>query len=290
MNKSHQIKEHIGICALCNQENIVLKESHSIPKFVYQWVKGTSATPYLRSSDNVNVREQDGPKEYLLCGACEGNLSVMETELAEGVFKKIANYRSQSQEIVVTEAMRVGVLSIFWRTLLTLLNRHNSRTEEDNVVMGNFLASAKQQIKQGVVTTPIYIAPFHGEPPFYGLPVSMTYLLDRQVGGPDIRFFDDPYRYYAVFKLPFMFFYVPSEGWAEEIDPNGKFSGTVKLSQIQRIPTFLQYYILWLAENFEISKQSMGHESLERIMRDTSTSAHLTGAHKSMARSQIDKP
>jgi len=56
--------EHIGICALCDREQVALKESHSIPRFVYQWLKDTSATPYLRCSDNVNAREQDGHKEH----------------------------------------------------------------------------------------------------------------------------------------------------------------------------------------------------------------------------------
>jgi hypothetical protein len=98
MTEPQQVDEHIGTCALCDQENAVLKESHSIPKFVYQWIKDTSATPYLRSSDNVNARKQDGPKEYLLCGECEGDLSAMETELAETLFKKIANYRSRHRK------------------------------------------------------------------------------------------------------------------------------------------------------------------------------------------------
>jgi hypothetical protein len=186
--------------------------------------------------------------------------------------------------------MRVGVLSIFWRTLLTSFSRSNDRTEEDKVAVRNLLASAKKQIRQRIVTTPIYIAPLHGEPPFYGLPVPMTYLLDRMVGAPDIRFFDDPHRYYAVFKLPFMFFYVPSERWAEGIDPDGKFSGTLRLSEIRRIPAFLRDYIFWLAEQFETSKQSMSRESLAQIMRDTSKSMRRTGSHKSMARSRVDKP
>lgn len=290
MTEPQKNDEHVGTCPLCDEENIVLKESHSIPKFVYQWVKETSATPYLRSSENVNVREQDGPKEYLLCGPCEANLSAMETELAEKLFKKIANYRSQAEEIVVTNAMRVGVLSIFWRTLLTTMSRDNSRTEEDEAALRKFLSSAKEQIRRKDVTTPIYIAPFYGEPPFYGLPIQITYLLDRMTGAYDTRFFDDPHRYYAIFKLPFMFFYIPINGWADEIDPNAEFSGAVELEKIQRIPIFLRDYIHWLAKQFAVSDNSMSHESREQIARDMSKSTKLTGSHKSMARSQIKNP
>lgn len=287
MAESQKRNEHMGKCALCDEENIILKESHSIPKFVYQWVKETSPTPYLRSSDNVNVREQDGPKEYLLCGDCEEDLSAMETELAEKVFKKIANYRNQAEVIVVTNAMRAAVLSIFWRTLLTTLNRDNGRTEEDEAALRNLLSSAKEQIRQKNVTTPIYIAPFYGEPPFYELPIPITYLLDRMTGAYDTRFFDDPHRYYAVFKLPFMFFYIPSNGWAEEIDPDAEFSGSVRLEKIQRIPTFLHDYIHWLVKQFAVSDESVSHESREQITRDISKSTQLTGSHKSMARSQF---
>lgn len=62
MDRSHQVDKRVGTCTLCDQENTSLKESHSIPKFVYQWIKDTSPTPYFRSSDNVNIRVQDGPK------------------------------------------------------------------------------------------------------------------------------------------------------------------------------------------------------------------------------------
>lgn len=289
MTESSQAAEHIGTCALCDEQNVILKESHSIPKFVYDWIKETSVTPYLRSSENVNAREQDGPKEYLLCGACEGNLSAMEKELAESLFKRIANYRTQAKTIEVTDAMRVCVLSIFWRTLLTSLNRSNDRTEQDEAVLRSFLASAKKQIRQRTVTTPIYIAPFFGEPPFYGLPVPMTYLLDRMVGAPDMRFADDPHRHYAVFKLPFMFFYIQSEGWAEEVIPDGAFVGTLRLEEIRHIPSFLRDYIFWLAEQFAASKQSIGRKSLEQITREANKNARLTGSHKSMARSRGEK-
>ena len=54
-----------GICALCKDETN-LKESHLIPKFVGKWLKRTSATGYLRDIKNINKRQQDIFKEYLL--------------------------------------------------------------------------------------------------------------------------------------------------------------------------------------------------------------------------------
>lgn len=286
MDYSHKVDIRSGKCALCDQEEVTLIESHSIPKFVYQWIKETSPTPYLRSSDNVNKREQDGPKEYLLCAKCESKLSLMETEFAEKVFKKIANYRIQTPEILVTESMQLCVLSIFWRTLLTSLNRENNRSEEDKWAMSKFLASVKCQINKNVATTPIFFAPMYGDPPFYDLPISMNYQLDRMVGAPDIRFFDDPHRYYAVFKLPFIFFYVYSEGWPNDANDKNRFAGTPRLNEINTIPDFIRDYIKWLSEQFELSKQDMSHENLMQIEQDFSKSDKITGSHKSLARSK----
>lgn len=42
---SKETVKYIGTCGLCDQENVVLKESHSIPKFAYAWVKESSRTP-----------------------------------------------------------------------------------------------------------------------------------------------------------------------------------------------------------------------------------------------------
>lgn len=286
MEYSEEVDLRIGTCALCDQEKSSLKESHSIPKFVYQWIKETSPTPYLRSSDNVNKREQDGPKEYLLCEKCEGHLSLMEAEFAEKAFKKIANYRGQASEILVSESMRVCVLSIFWRTLLTVLNRDNNRTDEDNNVLREFLASAKNQINNNIATSLIFWAPIYGKPPFYDLSPSMTYQLDRMVGAPDIRFFDDPHRYFAVFKLPFMFFYIFSEGWSDGGNDKNKFAGTVNLGDIKVIPEFLRDYIEYLNDQFEASKLAMSPDNLVKIEQEVSESEKNTGAHKSLARSQ----
>ena len=286
MNCSNEVDVRIGKCALCDDEGVSLIESHSIPKFVYQWVKETSPTPYLRSSDNVNKREQDGPKEYLLCEKCEGKLSLMEAEFAKEFFKKIANYRKQESEFLVTERMRLCVLSIFWRTLLTSMSRENNRTNEDISVMCEFLESAKNQINKNIATTPIFIAPIYGAPPFYNFPLSMNYQLDRMVGAADIRFFDDPHRYFAVFKLPFMFFYILSEGWADGADDKSNFSGMVRPGEIKVIPNFLRKYIESMNAQFETSKLAMSHDNLIKIKHEISKGEKITGAHKSVARSQ----
>lgn len=153
--------------------------------------------------------------------------------------------------------------------------------------MRKFLASAKEQINKNLATMPIFIAPIYGEPPFYDLPKSMTYQLDRMVGAPDIRFFDKPHRYFAIFKLPFIFFYIPSKEWLNSLDDKGNFSGTVKLSDINKIPDFIRKYILSLNDQFESSKDCMSRDNLKN-RAGYFQNKKRTGAHKSISRSRQD--
>ncbi|MDD1807079.1 hypothetical protein [Pseudomonas aeruginosa] len=276
-----------GQCALCDDKDVVLKESHSIPKFVYQWLKDTAKTPYIRSSLDVNVRHQDGPKEHLLCGPCEQKLSVLEKELAENFFRKIANYRQQRSVITVTESMRVAVLSIFWRALLTTKKLDNERTIEDDIKLDAFLAKAKADIIAEKCHEKIYLTPFFGTPPYYELPKEASYNLERSIGAQDMRFFDNPHRFFVTFKLPFMYFHIFSDGWpTEEISLSTEFlAGDLNIAQIKSIPNTLRNYINHLHKEFQQSLSKMTKANLEQIRRDAEKNENITGSDKSMKRS-----
>lgn len=278
----------LGQCALCDEENVVLRKSHSIPKFVYKWVKDTAKTPYIRCSLDVNVRHQDGPKEYLLCGPCELKLAVLEKELAEKLFKMVANYRQQKSVVTITESMRVAVLSIFWRALLTTKELDNERTAEDNIKLDEFLAKAKADIVINKCHEKIYFTPFVGESPYYGLPKEMSYNLERSVGGQDTRFFDNPHRFFATFKLPFMYFHVFSEGWqADEISLSTEFvAGNLNVVQITKIPNVLRDYINYQYDQFQQSRLQMTEENHEQIKHDVEKNKNITGSDKSLERSR----
>lgn len=278
----------LGDCALCGEKNVILKESHSIPKFAYDWVKKTSPTKYIRYSLDVNVRRQDGPKEYLLCGGCEGRLSIVEKALAENVFRKVANYRKQSSKITITEDVRLAVLSIFWRALLTTKDDEGEWTNEDIVKVDEFLEQSRQSILNNRCEVTIYFAPLYGEPPFFGLPKKYTYNLDRAIGEQDIKFTDDPHRYIAAFKLPFMYFYILSEGW-----PRDEYSKALKLdvgeldiSNISDVPDILREYIELQHYYFLQTKAELDETNKRQISRDAGKPRSvLTGADKSLLRS-----
>lgn len=72
-------------CKLCGEQRELLV-SHVIPRFMMEWLKRTSPTPFLRSTTNPNKRLQDGPKQPLFCGECEQRLGALEKVFAETVF------------------------------------------------------------------------------------------------------------------------------------------------------------------------------------------------------------
>lgn len=288
--KSKETSIVLGDCALCGDKDVILKESHSIPKFAYDWLKKTSRTQYIRYTSDVNIRHQDGPKEHLLCGGCEGKLSVLEKALSENVFKKIANYRKQSFRITITEDIRLAVLSIFWRALLTTRYDEGTWTDEDLAKVEDFLESSRQSILNNKCEPIIYFAPLYGDPPFFGLPKECTYTLDRAIGAQDIKFTDDPHRYIAAFKLPFMYFYILSEGWGrDEYSKATRLDvGEVDISRILNVPNILKEYIKMQYEYFLVSKAELNEASKQKISRDLGKpKPQLTGADKSLRRSNL---
>jgi hypothetical protein len=52
-----------------------LEAGHVVPSFVYRWLKETSATGYIRTGENPNIRVQDGWKRWWFCRACEDQMS-----------------------------------------------------------------------------------------------------------------------------------------------------------------------------------------------------------------------
>ena len=118
-----------GICALC-QDETNLKESHLIPKFVGKWLKRTSATGYLRDIDNINKRQQDIPKEYLLCHNCEILFSGWEKLFAEQIFLP-----SLDKELYISsynEWLSKFCASLSWRTLISIKRQNNGFNDESD--------------------------------------------------------------------------------------------------------------------------------------------------------------
>lgn len=101
-------------CAFCREQSI-LRDSHVVPKFVFDWLKETSGTGYLRFSETPNKREQDGLKTPMLCDYCEQRFSLWENLTASRIFKPLFHQPGLRHEYQKWFAK--FAVSVSWRVL-----------------------------------------------------------------------------------------------------------------------------------------------------------------------------
>jgi hypothetical protein len=102
-------------CHLCQRERRLV-DSHMIPRFVFRWVRESSPTGYLRTSQTPNRRVQDGPTKKLLCEECETLFSQWEKEFAERIFLPI--HQGAAQPLPYEEWALKFAASMSWRALI----------------------------------------------------------------------------------------------------------------------------------------------------------------------------
>nr|HAT8713570.1 hypothetical protein [Legionella jordanis] len=100
-------------CRLC-ENNSELKKSHIIPKSIIKWMKNTSATGYLRSSENMNIVKQDGLKLPFLCSECECLFSTYEKYFYEQIFLPL---HDDKERIAYNNNLLKFAASLSWRAL-----------------------------------------------------------------------------------------------------------------------------------------------------------------------------
>lgn len=103
-----------GACKLCGNVD-TLRESHIVPRFVYQWMRKTGGT-YFRGIADPTSREQDGNKEYLLCGPCEQRFSSRETYFKTAIFDPYVE--SSTRSMSYDERLFYFLTSVMWRVLV----------------------------------------------------------------------------------------------------------------------------------------------------------------------------
>jgi hypothetical protein len=116
-----------GTCRLCKKTKD-LKLSHFIPKFVGKWVKGTSATGYIRFNQNIDKRAQDIVKEYWLCECCEQLFSGWEREFANRVFYPFMD--KGESEARYDAWLSKFCASLSWRTLTYVRSQNSDKSDE----------------------------------------------------------------------------------------------------------------------------------------------------------------
>lgn len=108
-------KEIRGRCALCDKDNVILENSHIIPKFVMRFLKESSIGK-IRTAGQPNAVAQDSEKHYLLCGECEDKFNIPETLFASKVFRPFQY--NNFVEIEYEDWLYYFITSVSWRSLI----------------------------------------------------------------------------------------------------------------------------------------------------------------------------
>ncbi|HEY8137520.1 MAG TPA: hypothetical protein VIF61_06745 [Methylocystis sp.] len=141
-----------GTCPLCG-EHKSLRNSHVLPAFVYRWLRDRSgATGHIRSTENPNLRVQDGLKFPWLCGDCEGLFSKHETAFATKVFHP---WHSGEYRIAYEEWLLKFCVSVSWRVLRFARGRNKAApySEEQKALLDKAEARWRAFLK-GEVSNP----------------------------------------------------------------------------------------------------------------------------------------
>lgn len=107
-------------------------KSHIIPKFIFRWIKKTSITGKLRSTDNPNLRKQDGETKKFFCADCEQKLSVVEKYFKEEFLDKAKNNNLKKSEVTIE--LFDFCVSLIWRNLkLRIVNNDLNELEPKEI-------------------------------------------------------------------------------------------------------------------------------------------------------------
>ncbi|MCM1565157.1 MAG: hypothetical protein NC238_04190 [Dehalobacter sp.] len=108
------MKDNIGMCALCKEENVELRESHIIPKLAYKRIKAFQNSRF-RNFYDINSIYQDGEKKPLLCSNCELFFSKYETHFANNYLDKFLEGNRKLPKLY--DKIDIYIFSVAWRIL-----------------------------------------------------------------------------------------------------------------------------------------------------------------------------
>jgi hypothetical protein len=103
-----------GKCHLC-QADSELQLSHILPAFAFRWLRESSGNGHIRSSNEPNLRVQDGLKLYWLCSSCEELFSRSETAFSGKLFYPYLS--ASGKAFVYSHWLLHFCTSVSWRVL-----------------------------------------------------------------------------------------------------------------------------------------------------------------------------
>lgn len=268
------------LCKYC-KESEAIKNSHIIPSFIYEWVKKTSPTGYIRSTDEPNIRKQDGLKSALLCLNCERDFSKIEETFKKEYFSKVANYQKPCPEVLDISVDTIKCIYIMaWRALADTLYfpQKNEYTDAEISEFPLLLDKIKDAIETSDLTKfRSHVIPCTKEVlTKLNLPKLPWHFYDRSITA-EPRIWDNWARFILYIKIPFsiiVFEIVPNtdDPWIgtqlESVDK-------IVLNDIKSVPPYVgthavKYYNAFLKSKDEISdaQQKKMEESIKKANLD----------------------
>lgn len=282
-------EEMMELCKYC-KENEAIKNSHIIPSFIFEWLKDTSPTGFIRNTVNPNKREQDGPKSPLLCNSCEVNFSEVENSFKKETFSKLANYRNPCPQILqISESARKCMYVIAWRVLADayFFPKDNQYTEDEFNKFPEFLDEIKKLIEDSKSKDfRTHLIPCTREVlTRLDLPKVDWHYYERSVGA-EPRIWDNWERFLVYIKIPFAII-------CFEIVPNSKdvWQGTkiddidsINLNEITACPSYVSGQIQHFYDSFLKSKGKVSLKQQEKMLNDMKKADPNCGSFKSMSK------
>lgn len=109
-------QDNIGICALCKEKDVEIRQSHIIPKLAYKRVRSVPNSRF-RILNNIKKPLQDGEKKHMLCDDCEKFFNKYETMFANKFFDSFINTGKIKGKITKQMWFFNYCLSVSWRIL-----------------------------------------------------------------------------------------------------------------------------------------------------------------------------
>lgn len=272
-------------CKYCQQSESI-KNSHIIPKFIFDWLKETSATGSIRNSISPNKRVHDGVKVDLLCTECEKKFSTFENSFKRNIFSKIANYRKQREVIDFTSDDKKCVYSIIWRVLAYsyYYKKMNEFTKEELEKIPVFLDKIKKAVESGITNDfRTYIVPLTESVVLESkLPVTNFMYYDRCIG-MEPRIYDNYERLFLYIKLPFILIVCELISCSKDIwiAPQLELTSKIKITDKIELPQYIHNQITYFYTNYIDSQLKISKSQQELILNDLDNADSNCGTFKS---------
>lgn len=275
------------VCKFCNQ-NEAIENSHLIPKSIYDWLKKTAPTPYMRSSHNPNQRDQDGVKSPLLCSVCEVKFSKVEDAFFKSYFTKVANYRKPCPEnISISPEIIKCIYIIAWRVLADSFYypRENDYTDEEFNEFPKFLDQVKESInKEEFFRFKAHVVPCTEDVlTRLELPQVEWHIYERSITA-EPRIWDNWERFIIYIQIPFSIIVFEVVSNDKDEWQGTKIDSGIKLNTngIKSVPNYLKDIVNMYYEKFEESRTKLTKAQIDILSSVAGSIDPNCGAFKTM--------